>query len=443
MPTPLKHHVVPKHDQFTTLSDDFDIRISPLENIDDATFADIYILAPGSVESEKNIWAYWHTGWQTMAAWRQRIVIDWVRRHGPQWRVRVLDSVQGSPWHLSNFVADEYLPQCMRDGTSKNPYEAQHISDTVRLPLLFTHGGVWLDTGMMLFRDLDDICWRAISDSNDATEVATGAITEEFGTEIILQCIIAGKKGDPFLKRWHDVWLQLWQGRTSTAGMCHDPLVSKVPQIHVTKEWADSVGEAAANDDLLNDYSVHAYAGARVARNAEPGGFDGARYWEEHARLLDVLQLNLFSSDGFSQEREYELCKLPYKPNDDSVEQLDARKMVLNNARNPVKKLASGIFSKPTLAKLWDANPGTDSPAGTWAEYLRWARVHLVPKVYLDLRVPGKRAKVWHIALSEPVLDKEDVSMTPRDSAIGEEHIMLAKEAVDGKVEPSVPVAGS
>ena len=47
------------------------------------------ILGHRAVDSEKNIWAFWHTGWSTMRPWNQRNVIAWARRLEPNgWKVR-------------------------------------------------------------------------------------------------------------------------------------------------------------------------------------------------------------------------------------------------------------------------------------------------------------------------------------------------------------------
>jgi hypothetical protein len=37
-----------------------------------------------AVTSEKNVWAYWHSGLNNMPKWNQRNVIDWVRILGPK-----------------------------------------------------------------------------------------------------------------------------------------------------------------------------------------------------------------------------------------------------------------------------------------------------------------------------------------------------------------------
>lgn len=93
------------------------------------------------VTREKNVWAFWDKGWAAMHPWVQRNVVDWVRRLGQEWDVRVLDTVSGSPHNVARFVDEDMLPATFTrmDG----PHAGQHSSDIVRVPLLYLHGGVW------------------------------------------------------------------------------------------------------------------------------------------------------------------------------------------------------------------------------------------------------------------------------------------------------------
>ena len=127
--------------------------------------------------SEKNVWAFWDTGFDRMAPWTQRNVINWVRRLGPSWTVRVLDHVEGSPVHISKFVDASFLPEAFNNHTMTGPHVGPHSGDMVRLPLLYLYGGVWMDAGMMLFRHLDDVCWKTIEDPTSPYEMA-GLIIE-------------------------------------------------------------------------------------------------------------------------------------------------------------------------------------------------------------------------------------------------------------------------
>ena len=117
---------------------------------------------PISGDSEKNIWTFWHSGVQAMPAWCQRNICNWIRLCGPSWTVRVLDNVPGSPnnalkWAESSEIK---LPDTFVNGTMDGPYTGPHSADFLRGACLYLYGGVWMDTGIILIRDMDRICWN-------------------------------------------------------------------------------------------------------------------------------------------------------------------------------------------------------------------------------------------------------------------------------------------
>lgn len=48
---------------------------------------------PPPVTTEKNVWKYWHLSFDNMPSWSQRNVLNWMKLNGPNWTVRVLDTV--------------------------------------------------------------------------------------------------------------------------------------------------------------------------------------------------------------------------------------------------------------------------------------------------------------------------------------------------------------
>lgn len=96
------------------------------------------ILSCPTVPDEKNVWTLWDKGWDAMRPWVRRNVVDWARKLGPAgWRVRVLDTVPGSPRHVTHFVDEGDLPGKFED------MRGQHKADVVRVLLLHAYGGFW------------------------------------------------------------------------------------------------------------------------------------------------------------------------------------------------------------------------------------------------------------------------------------------------------------
>lgn len=76
------------------------------------------------------------------------------------------------------------------------PYVGPHSADLIRLPLIYVHGGVWMDAGTLIFHDLDDICWSRLEDPESPYEMA-GFIIPQGGAmrKRFLNHFIAARKG--------------------------------------------------------------------------------------------------------------------------------------------------------------------------------------------------------------------------------------------------------
>lgn len=106
------------------------------------------------VMSGKNIWAFWHSGVESMPAWCKHNVINWVRICDGR-TVRVLDSVTHSPHNALQSIAPELLPAAFTKGLMDGDYAGPHSADLVQGPLLYHHGGVNIDVEGILVRQGD------------------------------------------------------------------------------------------------------------------------------------------------------------------------------------------------------------------------------------------------------------------------------------------------
>jgi hypothetical protein len=150
------------------------------------------------ITSEKNIWTYWHSGIQNMPSWCRRNVINWVRLHGSEWTVRVLDTVPNSPNHALAWIADEELPEAFVKGTMTGPYVGPHSADFLRGAALYSYGGVWMDVGNILFRHMDNICWDQLANDESPYTVAAPCMFAQHTANHF----VAARKGDMFIKNW-------------------------------------------------------------------------------------------------------------------------------------------------------------------------------------------------------------------------------------------------
>ena len=150
------------------------------------------------ITSEKNIWTYWHAGVLAMPSWCQHNIVNWVRLHGSDWTVRILDTVPDSRNHALKWIAPEELPEAFVKGTMTGPYVGPHSADLLRGAALYAYGGVWMDVGNILFRNLDKVCWNQLADEKSPFTVSVPWMFEQQ----MANHFIASRKGDIFIKKW-------------------------------------------------------------------------------------------------------------------------------------------------------------------------------------------------------------------------------------------------
>ncbi|KAM0818338.1 putative Glycosyltransferase family 32 protein [Seiridium cardinale] len=333
------------------------------------------------VTSEKNLWTFWDTGFWGMRPYVRRNIIGWVRRLGPEWTVRVLDHVEGSPLNVEAYLESNEFHDAFISRTMTGSYIGAHSGDVVRLPLLYHYGGVWMDAGTMLFRDMDSICWKALEDPNTPYEIAGFAPGTEPGNDVIMNGFIAARKGNGFVRRWHDVYLEIWKGQTDCLGLQSHPLLRQVKKVEVPKDMQVKFG---IDNSLMNDYVAHVLAFKRVRMLHDPSdGFHGPAYWEQHAYVLPVQETFLAQIlCGFDGQRQFDLFSLPREGVEPDARDASAEKLVQELlACASTMKLSHGLKNNKLvhLSKIWDRpeHADADIAPGTYAAYLRWGSVNL------------------------------------------------------------------
>lgn len=184
-----------------SIPQEFNSQLRHVDSLDKRSDGEILnsLEQPSPITSEKNIWCFWDKGLRAMPGWCQRNVINWVRLCGPSWTVRVLNAIPDSPLHALNYVSTDLLPESFVNGTMTGVYVGPHSSDFLRGATLYSHGGVYMDVGNILIRDLDRVCWNQLADPNSPFEVATPIM---YG-QVMANHFVASRKGDPFIKHWY------------------------------------------------------------------------------------------------------------------------------------------------------------------------------------------------------------------------------------------------
>ncbi|RYP01831.1 hypothetical protein DL764_006062 [Monosporascus ibericus] len=364
------------------------------DRTDEEILADLQTYRPvDPASSERNVWAFWDRGLAAAKPWCRRNVVGWVRRHhGRGWTVRVLDMVPGSPNHFSRFVpaTPELLPAALLEpegGVSGTAHAGPHAADLLRLPLLFLHGGVWLDVGFMLFRDLDSLCWDALAGEDNPLELAGFRMTVDEGIAMFWNGFIAARKGCVAVRLWHELFLRLWEGRASTEGMAKHPLLCHLPRYEVPS----STGQPPAFQyTAYVDYLIQMFCLERLRHTRDPAlGWDGPDWFARGALLFECATEVYWAQvlthwdgrkqfDMLSRRRRNE-GTAGVDPEDEGYK--EARTFVDGIlATSSTMKISHGIVTEQReyLARIWDEpeHADADRAPGTFAEYLRWASVH-------------------------------------------------------------------
>ncbi|KAH7018571.1 uncharacterized protein B0I36DRAFT_277212 [Microdochium trichocladiopsis] len=344
------------------------------------------LLQHAPVTSEKCVWAFWDSGIATMPAWCKRNVIDWVRICGDSWTVRVLDNVPESPNYALKFLERRDLADAFVNRTMDGPYVGQHAADLVRGPVLTRYGGVWMDVGSILVRHLDRVCWDVIQDPATPIEAAV-AVEPSHG---ILNYFVACKKGDPFIRRWHEVFLALWEGRTNLLGIADHPLVSFVKQIPPDKLEKAENGIAADFKVPMTqvfEYAIQIVVWGRLTMlDADPAdGFSCSDYWLNKILWMDAIQeawrAEMLLGFNVGGQSLLDILTTRLDIDKDSKEYRLADKVVWQIlTQGSMQKIFRGgnILASVQLGTMLDMpeNAGKDRGQGTFAELLRYGTLH-------------------------------------------------------------------
>ncbi|RFU27067.1 hypothetical protein B7463_g9264, partial [Scytalidium lignicola] len=334
------------------------------------------------VTSEKNVWAFWDKGFSRMPFWNQRNVISWVRRLGPSWTVRVLDLVEDSPVNIAKYVDSSHFPDAFNNKTMTGPHVGPHSSDLVRLPCLFLYGGIWVDVGMILFRHLDDLCWNDLNDPKSEHEMSAFSIEFRPAIGTIFNGFIAARKENGFIKRWHDIFKEVWKDRNDSTDMHTHPLFQHLPGFQPPVQKLEATDLTVTYGQFL-DYLSHNLCFERLIHLQDPSdGWDGVGYNEKHILWFDAMQETYYAQKltGWDGRKQFDLLATmkidvvhdeKFKEAEAFVEDVMAHSATM--------KLSHGLpSSKEYLAVIWDKDSTgvIDNAAGSFAEYIRYGSVH-------------------------------------------------------------------
>ncbi|OCT48273.1 hypothetical protein CLCR_04147 [Cladophialophora carrionii] len=333
------------------------------------------------ITSEKNIWAYWDKGVRNMPAWCQRNVVDWVRICGPSWTVRILDTVPGSPTNALEYISADLLPEAFVKGTMTGVYTGPHSSDFLRGACLYSHGGVYMDTGNILIRDLDRVCWNQLADPSSPYEVCVPIM---YAT-VMANHFVASRKGDPFIKCWHDLFIHLWKDRQNHEGLIYHPLLAFALTLTFEEsQQANFKWDFKVAPQTVMEYISQVLSWQRLCMLEDAGdGFNATKYWLNKVLVYDSLQENWAAEAtiGFGGPVLFNALATRLDTPKDSDEYKTAYKLVWRLlTKSTLQKITHGknLTQTPAAGVLWEepGNEDKDHEPGTFAELFRYGTVH-------------------------------------------------------------------
>ncbi|KAK6334101.1 hypothetical protein TWF696_002603 [Orbilia brochopaga] len=339
------------------------------------------LLNPKVVTSEKNLWAFWHSGVESMPDWCKRNVASWVRILGSTWAVRILDTVEGSPNHALKWVDPALLPEAFVEGKMDGPWIGPHSADLLRGAALYTYGGAWMDVGCVMIRPFDRIFWKQLEDPSTPHLIAVPWL---FDT-MMANHFIAARKGNPFIKAWHDLFVHFWRGRTNNNGIGHEPLIAFCE----TLGWSGYAKAGFVWDMKVDGFTLHQYAAQVLAwwrlctidGGGHDGEFDYADYAEKHILWIRGFK-EMYGAQvvvGCEGQDLWDAFNTKLDADPKSEEYQRASKVVwglLTNCCWQKVSHAKELTTRPDLGMIWTTKPGTDNAPGTFGELFRYGAEH-------------------------------------------------------------------
>ncbi|MCJ1312555.1 hypothetical protein MMC25_006229 [Agyrium rufum] len=343
------------------------------------------LLRMSPVSSEKNIWFFWHAGYEQMHPCSKRNVRAWYRRFSKQgWTIRVTDYLPDSPMNIANFLDvndGETFPRAFAEGTLDGRYALYRTSEFLRWPLLLKYGGVWADTGMIPIGDMDRLWNQTIGDPDARFKLIS---YNAGGTESyrLTSYFFASGRDNPLFSRCQRLLLEIWAadgGKNNSNGMHASPLLKGIPLMGENENLPEDLRKVETDYDMLGQVMTMV-----MGLVDEEEKWNGPQYVAEHVWALDYWEGSFLYNKVTARDgrKAFELMSflLPKDGEEESAKQEQAREIVEGSLQRSFGfKLAHGLVVEvlgDSLGSLWRKHEGSDNVPGTYAHWLRHGTVY-------------------------------------------------------------------
>lgn len=172
---------------------------------------------PADAKSDKIIWAFWHSGEETLPGFCQ-LAIQSLRFHHPDWNIIVLSDA-----NYRSYVSPSDLPSTFAS------LKVQYRSDLIRLAVLRRYGGLYLDASYTVYRAFDNI-WNTAKSNNDLYITSLVSLQETGPVRFPNNCfILAPQPQNPVLVAWQRRCIEYLENPAlTTADASNHPLLQRV-----------------------------------------------------------------------------------------------------------------------------------------------------------------------------------------------------------------------
>ena len=197
---------------------------------------------------------------------------------------------------------------------------------------------------------------------------------------------VASRKGSPFIKAWHDVWIALWKNRQNFRGLSTDPLMAFANDLTFDRSQAsDFHWDFQVEPLFVFEYIGQVLSWTRICvLDTDIGnGISGVDYWATKVLIWKALgeQWGAEQTIGFGGPVLFNALQTRLDADPESEQYKDAYRMTwrvlskscmqkITHGKNLTKTKATGV--------LWEeeGNERKDCIEGTFGELLRYGSVH-------------------------------------------------------------------
>jgi len=156
---------------------------------------------------EKTIWAFWHTGADSLSPFLQVCMNSWQLKHC-EWNFVLLD--------LDNIWC--YLQRDELPSTFQDIKRASLQSDVIRLAVLAKFGGVYVDVSSLALEPVADIAWERVCEGS----CLVGFRAPDLISDFVSSWFLSAKAQEPILVEWSRQFNRLMERFTDDCNIHKD-----------------------------------------------------------------------------------------------------------------------------------------------------------------------------------------------------------------------------